>query len=1468
MTIRLTPWFIEVDTIDVTVIDDTDSPLSMTKSFILNVIPSQEAPQFIESYFEEEAIKNDPFIYQVTPIDSDTNELIILTVTSSNQSLIPADSISIDLVSSVSNNVRSVSLSPLYDELGETLITMIITDEDSNQNRQQFLLTIDTILNKGKLVDNRDGQIYNWIKIGNQTWMAENLKTTLYSDGSSLVDGTGAGDINGDYTTKYYFYYDDDSATNSETYGALYTWAAAMNNENSSGANPSGINGVCPDGWHLPSDNEWKELEIYLGMSQTGADSTGWRGTNEGTLLKATNGWNNGGNGTDIYDFFALPGGYRYDYLGTFHNKGDYGYWWSSTEFNSLRAYRRAMGYGYANLNRGYYDKPGGFSVRCLRDYPLSDYLTISTDTLDFTEQSANVGDIVEAFQFINISNKRDILITGLSGLEPPFSVNPLANDTVKQLSSLSVSITLNTDTLVDTYTDTLVIETNFADTFIIVTAQIIDAGQTFTDARDGNTYKWVQIGEQIWMAENLAYLPSVYNVTDGSEDNATGEYYYVYGYDGTNVISAKATGNYQTYGVLYNWNAAMNRASASSANPSGVRGVCPSGWHLPSDDEWEELAQFISDDLGPYSKNNDDWLNVGGHLKTTSGWNNNGNGTDDYGFSGLPGGIRLDDGSFQYIGYDGFWYNASEDDADYAWDRYLDLNYSNLYRNRSKKVDGRSVRCIKNDAIIKLSENSMNFGIRFIGCGDTTQQIVIYNTGDSTFTINSITGVSFPYDIMGDIIGSVTSGDSAILSIALSTDTVAGTYTDDISINTTAGNESVLVTVNIQYNPAVSAPVAHDTTFCEWEANKYITATGQNLRWYDNSSFTDLFSDDDTLVLSSASVGTADYYITQTINNCTSSPETLTVTILEASVIAFINKTDETTCNAGDGAITITATGTAPLEYSIDNGNSFSASTTFSPLTRGNYATIVKNGYGCLAYGDTITISSSDAPGAPVVSNDTSYCDGDQPDNITATATGDITWYSDVLLTTVLSQSSSITPSNSIGTTIYYATQTVNGCESASSEVDVTINPIPDAPDVTDNYSCPGDNNTSVSASGTEIRWYSDAGLSSFLQLGSIYTPTVTNIGDHYYYATQTVNNCESDYNYVTYTIRNRPLVNLGNDTAVCDGEVYTLDPGPGFVSYNWLDGFSSNQQLILYGSLYNAFVEVTDSYNCKGFDTVEVIYIKPVILEICMVSVISDQNNLYWKIPETTHTRKYYIERKRSGEDDTQFITIDSLNPVSHTYLDEGVDPENGPYVYRLYSRDSCGNESDTGKRHINLKLDIYYGHNLGWTAYKGNTVDRYEIYRGSSATNLTLYDQVSESVTSWSDPNPLSGTNYYKVAADFGNMNATCNLSGDNANKSFSNIVDDTGLGINKYGFDAFRIYPVPADNYLIIESTWVNQNLHIVITDISGAIVYRYISDKSESKIKINTQDRINSPSDFASTLKSDGLENVGLKLIVK
>jgi uncharacterized protein (TIGR02145 family) len=125
----------------------------------------------------------------------------------------------------------------------------------------------------------------------------------------------------------------------------------------------------------------------------------------------------------------------------------------------------------------------------------------------------------------------------------------------------------------------------------VIVISGVGSNDSTMIDSRDGRIYRFITIGDQIWMADNLAFLSEVSLPTTLS---GTEKHNYVYGYDGTSVTEAKATENYATYGVLYNWPAIMSGAYPSMAIPSGVKGICPDGWHLPSDEEWKVLERYL----------------------------------------------------------------------------------------------------------------------------------------------------------------------------------------------------------------------------------------------------------------------------------------------------------------------------------------------------------------------------------------------------------------------------------------------------------------------------------------------------------------------------------------------------------------------------------------------------------------------------------------------------------------------------------------------------------------------------------------------------------------------------------------------------------------------------------------------------------------------------------------------------------
>jgi uncharacterized protein (TIGR02145 family) len=218
-------------------------------------------------------------------------------------------------------------------------------------------------------VTDYDGNEYNIVHIGSQVWMAENLATTHYSDGTALVEGTGAGDISGDFTTKYYFAYNDNQG-NVAIHGRLYTWAAVMNGASSSNSNPSGVQGVCPAGWHVPSDDEWKELEMFLGMTQGQADGTDWRGTDEGGKLKesGTTHWSSPNTGaTNESGFKGLPSGFRAK-DGTFGSLGEGATFWLSTQYNSTWAWYRTLWYSNEDVHRNYHEKESGRTVRCVKD--------------------------------------------------------------------------------------------------------------------------------------------------------------------------------------------------------------------------------------------------------------------------------------------------------------------------------------------------------------------------------------------------------------------------------------------------------------------------------------------------------------------------------------------------------------------------------------------------------------------------------------------------------------------------------------------------------------------------------------------------------------------------------------------------------------------------------------------------------------------------------------------------------------------------------------------------------------------------------------------------------------------------------------------------------------------------------------------------------------------------------------------
>lgn len=209
--------------------------------------------------------------------------------------------------------------------------------------------------NSSIFTDTRDGNRYSIVTIGNQTWMAENLRYAGSIPLSSVASSTIA-----------YRYWPANDSTVVPYYGYLYNWPAAMNGATSSNENPSGVQGICPNGWHLPSDAEWTQLSDYLGgVSNAGAMLAGYpSGWVDGMLTNSeyfgTTGFgalaasNCGpcGNGNNVCFGFL----------------GSCTYFWSSTVYDDNDAYYRGIQYGYTFLANGNSSKNNGFSIRCVRD--------------------------------------------------------------------------------------------------------------------------------------------------------------------------------------------------------------------------------------------------------------------------------------------------------------------------------------------------------------------------------------------------------------------------------------------------------------------------------------------------------------------------------------------------------------------------------------------------------------------------------------------------------------------------------------------------------------------------------------------------------------------------------------------------------------------------------------------------------------------------------------------------------------------------------------------------------------------------------------------------------------------------------------------------------------------------------------------------------------------------------------------
>ncbi|MBT4410581.1 MAG: T9SS type A sorting domain-containing protein, partial [Bacteroidetes bacterium] len=384
-----------------------------------------------------------------------------------------------------------------------------------------------------------DDKHYRIVKIGEQTWMEENL--AYLPEVSPPSEGS-------DSLPHFYVYgfdgfdvLDAKEQANYQNYGVLYNWRAILQGEASSSHEPSGVQGICPEGWHLPSVGEWRTLLAYLD-------------TDDHIKLKSTYGWCDTCGGDNSSGFKALPGGLFA--TNEFYQLGNAGRFWSSTEEISWNLWRAGLGLGSKSSH--------GASVRCLKNtgHPVASFVytpTVGTDTTLFHfDASSSFSDETphEELEFRWDWNGDSIWDTS-------YNSEKIVSHQFQEAGSYKVVLEVkSTDGQVDTQYRYLTI-----------------ADGIYVDDRDLNRYYYKSIGKQTWMIENLAYLPYLSDQDPGSEKSAQ---YYVYAYEGKIVSEARRLPNYQKYGVLY------NRMAAASA--------CPLGWHLPSGEELYNLNVYLGD--------------------------------------------------------------------------------------------------------------------------------------------------------------------------------------------------------------------------------------------------------------------------------------------------------------------------------------------------------------------------------------------------------------------------------------------------------------------------------------------------------------------------------------------------------------------------------------------------------------------------------------------------------------------------------------------------------------------------------------------------------------------------------------------------------------------------------------------------------------------------------------------------------
>ena len=483
--------------------------------------------------------------------------------------------------------------------------------------------------------------------------------------------------------------------------------------------------GICPAGWHLPSDAEWNTMEATISGSdwQTSYEtSMDWRGSHAGKL--AGDGWINSstdgapGNSADSNHnasyFSAVPAGLSAE--SSFSSVGSYASFWSSSQYTSGSAWFRDLRYDTSSTFRYWSEEEAGSSVRCLRD----ETTVTTSSTTNITSTSATLNGTV--FNPDNV----DITAQGFEWKAADGGTYALVNATGETMSYNLAGLTSNTGYTYRAFVTTAEGSVYGDEVYFttLTSGAVVDAKScpdipTVTD-HEGNVYATVLIGSQCWMRDNLRTTTSPSTGTYLVITDAVTGYTYT-GKQARWFNNNSATYAPMNYGLLYNWNAAVDTfnvayGETSVHNKNNVvsvsfmghrRGICPEGWHLPSNEEWNTMEETVSgsDWQTSYETSGGFRGSHAGKL-AGNGWTSSstagapGNSSDsnhnDSGFSVVPAGYCSGGPSYSHAGDATSFWSSSQSNSFHVRVRYLDYRNAGVRLENQSKIAGLSVRCLR----------------------------------------------------------------------------------------------------------------------------------------------------------------------------------------------------------------------------------------------------------------------------------------------------------------------------------------------------------------------------------------------------------------------------------------------------------------------------------------------------------------------------------------------------------------------------------------------------------------------------------------------------------------------------------------------------------------------------------------------------------------------------------------------------